>query len=160
MVYKLYGLTPEEIAIVEGKQYMYYFAYGSNMSHIQMHKRCPGSKFISKANLKGYEFVYDGYSETRKHAVGNIVKSPGCVVWGGLFEITEECIKRLDECEGYLKKKYDRMRIGVEDDTGQIHDAIVYFRIGKKIGKPSDEYRKIVIEGARNCGIDEDYIQN
>ena len=33
---------------------MLYFAYGSNLNHFQMKRRCKDSKFIKKINLKGY----------------------------------------------------------------------------------------------------------
>ncbi len=72
---------------------MYYFAYGSNMNHKQMKKRYPNSKFIKRAFLEGYEFVYDGYSAILKGAVANIIKSPSDKVWGGLFEINEDDLK-------------------------------------------------------------------
>ena len=54
---------------------MYYFAYGSNMNHEQMKKRCPSGKFITRALLSGYKYVYDGYSSSGKGAVSNIIKS-------------------------------------------------------------------------------------
>ena len=33
---------------------MLYFAYGSNLHHFQMKRRCKDSIFIKKINLKGY----------------------------------------------------------------------------------------------------------
>jgi cation transport regulator ChaC len=49
---------------------MYYFAYGSNMYHDQMHQRYP-NKHIKRAYLKGYKFVYDGNSSKRGEEMGD-----------------------------------------------------------------------------------------
>ncbi|MFC1553161.1 gamma-glutamylcyclotransferase family protein [candidate division KSB1 bacterium] len=134
-----------------------YFAYGSNMLHQQMKERCPGSKFIKQAFLIGYKFVYDGNSKKCAGAVGNIVKSKNSKVYGGLYEINEENLIALDGYEGY-PNNYDRMEVEIEDNEDKIYEAKVYFRKWKRRGKPSSLYRKIVIMGARECGISDEYI--
>lgn len=139
---------------------MLYFAYGSNMSFKQMKQRCPSSRFIKKVYKKGYKFVYDGYSTTWKGAVANIVKLKGSVVRGGLFKINKDNLRALDCCEGYFSKIYKRKLSMVKDDKGKSFKAIVYFRTGKDIGIPNGKYRKIVIRGAKNCGLHRDYRKN
>ena len=37
---------------------MLYFAYGSNLNHIQMKRRCKDSIFIKKFELKGYKLNF------------------------------------------------------------------------------------------------------
>ena len=37
---------------------MLYFAYGSNLNHFQMKRRCKDSKFIKKINLKNYNLTF------------------------------------------------------------------------------------------------------
>ena len=39
---------------------MLYFAYGSNLSHENMKKRCKDSYFIKPINLKGYSLTFRG----------------------------------------------------------------------------------------------------
>lgn len=58
-----------------------------------MKERCPNSKFLKRAFIVGYKFVYDSYSEKRKGAVGNIIESKGDIVWSGFFEVDDECLK-------------------------------------------------------------------
>lgn len=139
---------------------MYYFAYGSNMNHEQMKKRCgeKNFKFIDKAYLNGYKFVYDGYSEYRKGAVANIVKSKNGKVWGGLYEINETCLKKLDEYEDY-PHAYNRKEVEVFTEDGKKFVAWVYLREPRKPGNPSTVYRKIVLQGAKDCNLPEDYIK-
>jgi gamma-glutamylcyclotransferase (GGCT)/AIG2-like uncharacterized protein YtfP len=138
---------------------MYYFAYGSNMNHEQMSKRCPSSKYIKRGYLQGYKFVYDGYSSMRGGAVANVVKSNSGIVWGGIFEISEDNLSALDRYEGY-PNNYDRKEVNITDDNNAISKAIVYYRINKEIGKPPGEYRQVVIEGANDCNLPEDYIKS
>ena len=138
---------------------MYYFAYGSNMNHEQMKKRCPSGKFITRALLSGYKYVYDGYSSSGKGAVSNIIKSANDAVWGGLFEINEDNLAALDCYEGH-PISYQRQEIEINDEANKIYKAWVYLRTGKKKGEPSEKYRSVVFEGAKNCNLPEDYIKN
>ncbi|MCX8076476.1 MAG: gamma-glutamylcyclotransferase [Aquificaceae bacterium] len=137
---------------------MFYFAYGSNMNLQQMKERCSNSaEFLKRAYLEGYKFVYDGYSSTRNGSVANIVKEEGSVVWGALYRIDEDCLKKLDEYEGY-PKFYRRDELIVKDDYGNEYKAWVYLRKPQGEGKPSKKYMNIVVIGAIQCGLPEHYI--
>jgi gamma-glutamylcyclotransferase len=138
---------------------MIYFAYGSNMNHRQMRKRCPSSLFINAAYIEGYKYVYDGYSKNWKGAVANIISGNKDIVWGGLFEINSDNLAALDCYENY-PKTYNRKMVKVTDINGKTVDAIIYVRSRPKdIGKPSEDYRSVVVTGARDCGITDDYIK-
>ena len=39
---------------------MLYFAYGSNLNHFQMKRRCKDSIFLKKYELKGYKLNFRG----------------------------------------------------------------------------------------------------
>ena len=137
---------------------LYHFAYGSNLNHKQMNCRCLDNKFIKRAYLDNYKFVYDGYSNNRGGAVANILESADSIVWGGLYEISKSDLENLDKCEGF-PKSYDRKELEVKDDHGNICKAITYFRIGEKIGIPSNEYKKIIIDGAKDCNLPDNYVK-
>lgn len=124
-----------------------------------MKERCPTAWFLRRAYLKNYKFVYDGWSTSRKSSVANIVLPDGNQVWGGLFEINEDNLSALDCYEGY-PKSYNRAELDVKDDKGTTYKAIVYFRTGKDLRKPSEEYRKIILQGAQDCGLPKEYIQS
>ena len=140
---------------------MYYFAYGSNMNHKQMQARCPDSRFLKPAYLNNAGFRYDGKSgKWDDKAVANIVSSDGEKVWGGLFEVREDDLTEFDSprCEGY-PKSYGKKIVQVFDVEGNAYNTWVYFRIGEIKGKPSDKYRNVVLGGAKNCNLPEDYIK-
>ncbi len=135
----------------------YYFAYGSNLNKGQMKKRCPASRPIGKAYLPDYKFVYDGNSKKWKGPVANIVPCENETVWGAVYEVTEECIKKLDSCEGY-PNSYDRKQVNVVDENGKEYQCLVYLREALQEGTPTKEYKQIVIQGAKDFGLPADYI--
>jgi gamma-glutamylcyclotransferase (GGCT)/AIG2-like uncharacterized protein YtfP len=126
-----------------------------------MKDRCPESSFLRRAFLSHYKFVYDGISDTREGPVANIIETgiENDVVWGGLFEISPNDRDRLDDYEGY-PEIYDIKEVKVKDDGKKSYDAFVYFRIGEVPGTPHENYRKIVVEGAKDCDLPEEYIEN
>ena len=77
-----------------------YFAYGSNLNHERMQSRCKDSKYIKNVFLEGYKLSFCAIS--RSYGVANIVKKSGSKVPGGLWKISEEDEKVLDDYEGYL----------------------------------------------------------
>jgi len=139
---------------------MLYFAYGSNMNHAQMAQRCLGYRFVDAAALEGHKFVYDGHSDARFGPVANIVQqSKDDVVWGGLFEITEQHLAALDEYEGY-PDQYQRKEVNVITMEGDLVSAVTYYKRTEEISAPSDEYRDIVLQGAEDCGLPGRYIKD
>ena len=138
---------------------MLYFAYGSNMNIKQMKDRCPGSHFLKAVFLNNAGFRYDGRSKTwNNKAVANINSIDGENVWGGLFEINSNDLAVLDLREGF-PKHYGKKIVRVSDIEGNVCEAWVYFRIGEEKGEPSSEYREIVLKGAKDCNLPEDYVK-
>jgi gamma-glutamylcyclotransferase (GGCT)/AIG2-like uncharacterized protein YtfP len=137
---------------------MLYFAYGSNMHHVQMKFRCPASRFIGPASLPNHRFVYDGYSRSCRGAVPNIVRSRGEAVWGGLYEINGECLKALDEYEGF-PRSYQRKTVAVRDTTGRPIHAIVYYRTGRRPAISSEGFHSLVLQGAKDCRLPKSYVR-
>ena len=136
---------------------MLYFAYASNMNQAQMKRWCPASRFIKVVCLEGHRFVYDGYSVPWDGAVGNIVTSETEKVWGVLYDITSRDRLTLDAFEGY-PRSYERKDVEVKDRDGNVHRAMTYCRTGRAVGKPHPDYEKVVLDGAKECGLPEDYI--
>ena len=61
---------------------MLYFAYGSNLHHEQMKKRCPGCKYLKKYILQDYRLTFRS-----ELCVADIEYKKGSRVQGALFEI-------------------------------------------------------------------------
>lgn len=124
------------------------------MNQDQMKERCSNLNFIKRVILKDYRFVYDGHSKNRAGPVANILPSRNRKVYGGLFEIDKEDLASLNGHE----KSYRKANVNVADEEKNTYKAVVYLRDKQKKGKPNELYRKIVIKGAKDCGLPSEYI--
>ena len=50
-----------------------YFAYGSNLDLLQMKRRCPLSKLISKGKLPDYRLTFNRYAEGWDGGVADVI---------------------------------------------------------------------------------------
>ena len=75
---------------------MLYFAYGSNLHHFQMKRRCKDSIFLKKINLKNFRLTFRS-----KYRAADIEQKKNSIVPGGLFEISKSDEKKLDVYEDY-----------------------------------------------------------
>ena len=82
---------------------MLYFAYGSNLHHFQMKRRCKDSIFLKKMSLKNHRLTFRS-----KYRAADIESKKNSLVPGGLYEISKSDEKKLDVYEDYpnLYKKY------------------------------------------------------
>ncbi|MFO7792300.1 MAG: gamma-glutamylcyclotransferase family protein [Candidatus Saliniplasma sp.] len=147
-----------------------YFAYGSNMNLEQMKERGTKVHDIQKAKLPGWTLDFTYKSVTREGGVLDIV--PGDeddMVQGVVYSIDRISLEKLDRFEGREIKDgrevgaYRRQFIPVRlDEDCKTVLTYVVNRIPeyKKDTHfpPSDDYMDTVIRGAREHGLDEDYI--
>ena len=82
---------------------MLYFAYGSNLNHFQMKRRCKDSIFKKKYELKDYRLTFRSV-----YRAADIEVKKNSIVPGGLFEISKSDEKKLDVYEDFpvLYKKF------------------------------------------------------
>ena len=63
---------------------MLYFAYGSNLNHFQMKKRCKDCKFLKKIDLKDFKLTFRSI-----YRAADIEPKKNSIVPGALFEISK-----------------------------------------------------------------------
>ena len=129
---------------------MLYFAYGSNLNHFQMKRRCKDSFFLKKYELKGYKLNFRS-----KYRAADIEKKKNSIVPGALFEISKSDEKKLDVYEDFplLYKKYYFYHYGKK--------VMTYTMVKKSVFKfPTERYLNIVKKGYRDCKLDKIYLQN
>ena len=121
----------------------YYFAYGSNLHHAQMKKRCPKCRYIAKHILKDYQLTFRS-----KYGACDIEKKRGKKVFGALYVISKCAEKRLDIYEEYptlYKKLYFKYK-------GK--KVMTYTMVRKtKLVPPTTRYLNIVRQGYRDCKL-------
>ena len=123
---------------------MLYFAYGSNLHHFQMKRRCKDSVFIKKIRLKNFKLTFRS-----KYRAADIEPKKNSIVQGGLFEISKSDEKKLDIYEDYpiLYKKYYFYYYGKK--------VMTYLMVKKTSFKyPTERYLNIVKRGYKDCKLD------
>ena len=129
---------------------MHYFAYASNLNQKQMRERCPDSKPMFVATLPNYKLVFVGWAREWRGAKASIRPFRGEKVLGAIYDVSEQCLKRLDRYES----SYDRLKVTVFDEDSQPFEAITYIKSGQsEEGKPSAEYLSVIQQGYRDWEI-------
>jgi gamma-glutamylcyclotransferase (GGCT)/AIG2-like uncharacterized protein YtfP len=127
---------------------MLYFAYGSNLHHFQMKRRCKDSIFIKKINLKNFKLTFRS-----KYRAADIELKKNSNVPGGLFKISKSDEKKLDLYEDFpnLYKKYYFDYYGKK--------VMTYTMVKKDLFKyPTERYLNIVKKGYKDCSLDKKYL--
>tara|TARA_B100000941_G_C28472842_1_gene537420 strand:- start:550 stop:951 length:402 start_codon:yes stop_codon:yes gene_type:complete len=128
---------------------MFYFAYGSNLNHFQMKKRCKDSVFIKKINLLEFRLTFRS-----KYRAADIEPKINSMVPGGLYEISKSDEKKLDIYEDYpiLYKKYYFFY--------NEEKVMTYVMVKKTPFKfPTERYLNIVKQGYKDCKLDIKYLK-
>ena len=127
---------------------MLYFAYGSNLHHFQMKRRCKDSIFLKKINLKDFRLTFRS-----KYRAADIEPNKNSIVPGALFEISKSDEKKLDVYEDFpvvYIKKYFKF----------LGRKVMFYYMPKKIkpNAPSKRYLSLIIKGYKDCGYKNNYI--
>ena len=123
---------------------MLYFAYGSNLHHFQMRRRCKDSVFLKKINLRNFKLTFRS-----KYRAADIEPKINSIVPGGLFDISKSDEKKLDLYEDYpiLYKKYYFSYYGKK--------VMTYTMVKKtNFTYPTERYLNIVKKGYLDCNLD------
>ena len=127
---------------------MLYFAYGSNLNHFQMKRRCKDSIYLKKINLKDFTLTFRS-----KYRAADIEAKKNSIVPGGLFEISKSDEKKLDVYEDYpiLYKKYYFYYYKKK--------VMTYTMVKKTPFKfPTERYLKTVQRGYKDCGLNKEFL--
>jgi len=129
---------------------VYYFAYGSNLNKRQLRERCPDSKPMFIATLPNYKLVFVGWSRQWRGGVISIKTLRGERVRGSIYEVSEQCVQRLDKFEGH-PTDYARQKVTVFDEDSEPIEAITYIKAGQfEETQPSKEYLTVIQQGYRD----------
>ena len=128
---------------------MLYFAYGSNLHHFQMKRRCKDSVFIKKINLKNFRLTFRS-----KYRAADIEPKRNSIVPGGLFEISKSDEKKLDVYEDY-PILYKKLYFTYYNKT-----VMTYIMVNKtEFRYPTERYLNVVKRGYKDCKLDTKYLK-
>ena len=122
---------------------IYYFAYGSNLHHLQMKRRCPNCRFIKKIILHNYNLTFRS-----KYGAADIEKKMGKKVYGALYIISKSAEKKLDVYEEF-PSLYKKMYFKYQDKK-----VMTYIMTKKtKIVPPTNKYLDTIKQGYKDCKL-------
>ena len=129
---------------------MYYFAYGANLNRKQMLERCPDSKPKFMVTLPNYKLIFAGWSRKWRGGVATIKRFGGEKVLGGIYDVSDQCLRQLDRYE----EGYDRLKVTVFTEVDEPIEAITYIKSGQlEETQPSKEYLVLTQQGYRDWGL-------
>ena len=127
---------------------MLYFAYGSNLNHFQMKKRCRDSKFLKKIELKNFRLTFRSIFRA-----ADIEPKKNSIVQGALFNISKIDEKKLDLYEDFpiLYKKYyffyNKKKV------------MTYVMVKKtSFMYPKERYLNTIKQGYKDCDLDLNFL--
>ena len=127
---------------------MLYFAYGSNLHHFQMKRRCKDSVYLKKINLTNFKLTFRS-----KYRAADIEPKKNSIVPGALYEISKSDEKKLNIYEDYpvLYKKYY---------FTYYNKKVMTYTMTKKtlFAYPTERYLNVIKKGYKDCGIDSKYL--
>lgn len=133
-----------------------YLAYGSNLNLEQMKRRCPRAKLMGYAYVEDYRLIFRGSGS------GNylsIEPAPGRMVPCGVFSITANDEKNLDQYEGfpcfYRKKEITTLLNALNGDSRIVSAMVYYLPKSCPAGMPTTRYVLTCKQGYADCGFDE-----
>ena len=128
---------------------MLYFAYGSNLHHFQMKRRCKDSFFLKKINLIDFKLTFRS-----KYRAADIEPKKNSIVPGALFEISKSDEKKLDVYEDFpiLYKKYYFYYYGIK---------VMTYTMAKKtpFALPTERYLNVLKRGYKDCKLDVKFLK-
>ena len=133
---------------------MLYFAYGSNLNHKQMKKRCKDSKYLKTYILKSHTLSFSHMTNKTIYGHANIIKKLNSEVPGAIWSISKKDEKSLDFYEGVDYKYYSKKYFKINKKKVLVYIQKKYF-----IKKPNSTYLHTIIQGYKDCKIDLDYLK-
>ena len=127
---------------------MLYFAYGSNLHHFQMKRRCKDSIFLKKINLKDFRLTFRS-----KYRAADIEPKKNSIVPGALFEISKSDEKKLDIYEDF-PLLYRKMYFNYYNKK-----VMTYIMNHKtEFRYPTERYLNVIKQGYKDCNLDKSYL--
>ncbi|KAG8228951.1 hypothetical protein J437_LFUL007702 [Ladona fulva] len=156
-----------------------YFGYGSNLLAKRIHINNPTAIRRGPAKLRDYRLDFSGFTARWGGAAATIVPHKNKHVWGALWELNTTDMSNLDRQEGVESKVYEPFEVDVETPNGENFTARTYrfirnpppaapqntldlgsiFSQIPEDRQPSPEYRRVIVIGAYESDLPDDYIK-
>jgi len=137
------------------------FGFGSNMDIdvVTKKKGCPVIEHVG-AICKGYRMCFNmpGMNMCEPWFANSVKGSESDEIHGIALCMTEESCKKMDGQEGVGGGGYQKIVVDLETYDGRKIKSFMYFIEKGEEGNPSARYLNILVKGAKEAGLKEDYI--
>tara|TARA_B100000029_G_scaffold512012_1_gene607547 strand:+ start:5498 stop:5941 length:444 start_codon:yes stop_codon:yes gene_type:complete len=133
---------------------MLYFAYGSNLNHKQMKKRCKNSKFLKPYNLRSHVLSFSHMTSNAIYGHANIIKKSNSIVPGAIWKISQKDERSLDFYEGVDYNYYSKRYFKINKKKVLVYVQSKYF-----LKKPNSTYLHTIIQGYKDCKLNLSYLK-
>jgi hypothetical protein len=131
------------------------------MSSERITERCSSSSFISRASVIGWKLLFNKRSKDGSGKANLVWTGDESLVWGVIFDISEDQKPILDKAEG-LGKGYDEYKLKVINDLGEEVECVCYIATDLKYLddnlKPYDWYGDFCLLGAKEHNLPKEWI--
>ena len=125
-----------------------YFAYGSNLLHQRLQRRCPSARPTGTGHAPGWRVGFAKYSWMDGSGKATILAEAGAATYGVLYRLVGSDLATLDAIEGVGKGYYRLDGIEVRTASATV-TATTYIATDPREGqRPFDWYLGLVIAGA------------
>lgn len=141
---------------------IWYFAYGSNLSLDRKVERTGAVRQVLRCRLARHRIVFNKRPQRGEGACASIVRDPSSCVWGVVYLCDEQTMDIFDGYEGVKEGHYRREAVEVITDDDARLEALTYVAGEDHLchgALPRPEYLQLVLEGARQHGLPEDYVR-
>jgi gamma-glutamylcyclotransferase (GGCT)/AIG2-like uncharacterized protein YtfP len=137
---------------------IWYFAYGSNLNVDQMRDRVGEWHLSKRALARNYRLVFNHYSKKRQGYTANLLETGKFeeVVYGAVYHITEEQLKKLQAHEGIAPVE---VRVELEDGNERSRAKTFAWKTSDSEREPPKPYRKAIEEGLVQHGYDRSHVE-
>lgn len=135
-----------------------YFAYGSNMLFSRLRERCSSAELVGVAELLDHELRWHKRSSKDNSGKCDVVACLGKRVIGVLYRIEYSDREDLDRAEG-LGRGYEEIEAHVLHDGNNVIAKAYQATTTDESLTPYGWYKALVIAGAQENGLPQDYVE-
>jgi len=139
---------------------VWFFAYGWALDKSLLKKVIGECSEPRRAILHGYRLVFDVFSPSWRGGVANIVEDVDSVVYGAVYKIDLNQLRRLDEAVG-VPHIFSRRKVVVEvEGIGDVESVTYISASGRgRWVKPSEQYLSAFLRGLKQLKYEDDVTQ-
>ena len=136
-----------------------YFAYGSNMLTERLRARCPSAMVVGIAKVDNYvlEFSKPSLDNSGKATLSWTAGAGYCSI-GVVFQVLEGEREKLDRAEGSGYARRDDFGVQLLDSRTRLDTSFCFAEKTDCTRKPYDWYLALVIAGARQHKLPDEYV--